>query len=191
MKNDLEQKAFAYISAKKKQEVEDEYYCQSRDIFQARLDKMTKEMLAQSSLPEELAYIISAITGEIGNNSFDHNIGTWFGLNGIFFAYSFEKTGLKIVLADAGQGIFNTLKRVKPEIRDCTEALDIAFNQKISGRAPESRGNGLKFVKINIKASRLHLTFFSGDAKLELNEKQEISKLDKNYQGCIAILTSI
>jgi len=132
--------------------------------------------------------MISAIVGEIGNNSFDHNIGSWVGVMGIFFGYEFVEKKLKIVLADAGKGVFNSLKKVKINLKNDKDALYVAFNEKISGRAPESRGNGLKFVKANIKNTGMHLTFFSGNAKADFNNFEEIVSIDKYYQGCIAII---
>jgi len=188
MENDIEKKAFSFIISKKSDKIEDKYYCETRDVFQARLDRMTNDLLKPGALKEDDVYIITAIAGEIGNNSFDHNIGLWVGIKGVFFGYFFKNEELKIVLADAGQGVYNTLKKVKPEIRNNREALRVAFNERISGRAPESRGNGLKFVKINIKDRGMNLRFISGNAKIELNELEKISEIDENYQGCIAII---
>lgn len=188
MKNDIEKQAFDFILVKKIDK-NSEVYCETRDFFQARLDQMTNFLLSKKFLKEDDIYIVSAIVGEIGNNSFDHNIGSWVGEMGIFFAYSFEDNKLKIVLSDAGQGVFNTLKKVKPEIKDYQEALTVAFNERISGRAPESRGNGLKFVKANIKGRGMHLVFISGNAKMELNKIESIKKIKEKYQGCIAIIT--
>lgn len=128
------------------------------------------------------------MAGEIGNNSFDHNLGSWQDIMGIFFGYEFNNGGLKIVLADRGQGLFKTLKRVKPELKNDLEALFTAFNERISGRAPESRGNGLKFVKENIKNKKMHLGFYSGNAEALLNEKMKINKLDYNIRECLAII---
>ena len=42
-----------------------DYFCVSRDIFQARLD---------SFVIRDNKYLESAVIGEIGNNTFDHNM---------------------------------------------------------------------------------------------------------------------
>lgn len=183
-----------------------DFYCPTRDVFEGRLNKMLNELLIDKAASEDDAYILSAIAGEIGNNSFDHNLGNWPDVPGIFFAYfqarrgnkvqrvkragsyDFSK-GVKIVLADRGQGVFKTLKRVKPELQDDQEALRVAFTEKISGRAPESRGNGLKFVKESVESREIYLVFVSGNAQADLNEKMVIKKLEKSIQGCLAIIS--
>ena len=190
MQDDLTQCAYTWITAEPdKVDVGSDYYCQTRDVFQARFDKMVKAMFSDSDFKEEDSYIISAIAGEIGNNSFDHNVGNWRDIPGIFFAYDLERYS-QIIIADRGRGIFETLKIVKPELGNDQEALKTAFTERISGRAPESRGNGLKFVRENIKSQKMHLTFYSGTGKAELNEKMLIEENSENIQGCLAIITS-
>ncbi len=184
----IEKLAFNFLVTGKINKNSD-FYCKTRDIFQARLEKMIFLLLLNSNFKEDDVYLMSAMVGEIGNNSFDHNVGSWFGEIGIFFAYIVDNKKLKVYLVDSGQGIYNTLKKVKPEIKDDREALRVAFNEKISGRAPELRGNGLKFVKANIKKRGMNLKFFSGKAKIELNKVEKIVSLNKKYQGCLAILS--
>lgn len=178
--NDWVASATPFVAAK-------EYYCETRDVFQARLDRLLGFLLSNSELTENDSYMLSAIVGEIGNNSFDHNLGHWKDIAGIFFGYEFNGRDLTIVLADRGQGVLNSLKSVKPELEDDLEALETAFNEKISGRAPEDRGNGLKFVKASIKNMNWHLTFRSGAAQAVLNEQMNISAAE-NINGCLAII---
>jgi len=45
---------------------------------------MITEMITVGKLSEGDAYMAGAIAGEIGNNSFDHNIGNWPDMAGIF-----------------------------------------------------------------------------------------------------------
>jgi len=92
------------------------------------------------------------------------------------------------ILADRGQGILATLKKVKPELENDTQALKTAFTERISGRMPERRGNGLKFVKENVEAKKMRLSFFSGNAQAELNDKMKIKKAERAIRGCLAIL---
>ena len=134
--------------------------------------------------------LIVAVAGEIGNNSYDHNLGNWPDISGIFFTFDVNKK--QIVLADRGLGVFRTLKRVKPSIRNDEEALHTAFTETISGRAPEARGNGLKFVREVITNNPLKLAFYSGGANIIINgnnKKIKYNKTDTYYSGCLAMLT--
>jgi len=190
MDNKLEKMVFAWVMADKNNlPNSNEEYCETRDIFQARLDKTLNGLLNSGKINEETVYILAAIVGEIGNNSFDHNIGSWPDIMGVFFGYELVDGELKITLADRGQGLLATLKRVKPELKNDSEALFTAFNERISGRAPEPRGNGLKFVKENIKNRKMHLLFRSGFASAELNDKMKIEEVGENIRGSLAIIT--
>lgn len=165
-------------------------YSETRDIFQARLEYMTHTLLRQGGIPTEQVYLVAALAGEIGNNSFDHNLGKWKDVPGIFFDYNFSPDNhLTIALADRGQGIFTTLKKVKSSLTTDQEALETAFKEKLSGRAPENRGNGLKFVRKSVQNQHMHLTFYSGSAQAELNEQMVIKPSTDSIQGCLAILT--
>ena len=188
--NKLEKKVFAWAKADKNNlSNSNENYCETRDIFQARLDKMVNSLLNEKKFGEDDIYVIAAIAGEIGNNSFDHNIGSWPDIMGVFFGYELAGGEIKIVLADRGQGLFATLKRVKSALKNDSEALFTAFNERISGRAPESRGNGLKFVKENIKDRKMYLLFISGFARAELNNKMTIKEVNDNIRGSLAIIS--
>lgn len=186
----LEKLAYVWSTAKPdKVDVLSNYYCQTRDIFQEKVDKILIDLLKAENIGEENAYLVSAIVGEIGNNSFDHNLGKWPDIMGLFFGYEIKDDKLKIVLVDRGQGVLKTLRQIKPELKNDAEALKVAFTEKISGRAPENRGNGLKFVRENVKNRKMHLTFISGNAQAELNEKMEIKEREENIKGCLAILS--
>jgi hypothetical protein len=130
------------------------------------------------------------VAGEIGNNSFDHNLGNWPDVPGVFFGYDVIKR--TVVLADRGLGILATLGRVKPDLKNHTEALTTAFTEVISGRAPEERGNGLKFVRKVAVENPINLFFQSGDATLRI-EKQEaglrITQSPITIRGCLAKIT--
>lgn len=164
------------------------WYCETRDTFQARLSHMQSELVKLSSF-ENISYLCVAIAGEIGNNSFDHNLGNWPDIAGIFFGYDLKKH--HIILADRGQGIFKTLKRVKPKMKDDQEALKVAFTEILSGRAPEARGNGLKFVKYIVMNHPLKLQFQSGNAELQCDRHHPdllIQKTREIIHGCLAII---
>lgn len=169
-----------------------EYYCQDIQTFNSRLNKLETELQTIKDLENNFS-LITSVAGEIGNNSFDHNLGQWPDVRGILFAYDLNKR--EVVLADRGQGILETLKRVKPDLSDDKSALKVAFTEKISGRAPENRGNGLKYVRKVIteipKSISMRLFFQSGEAALNLknNDKElNIFAPDFSFRGCFALI---
>ncbi len=186
MESTLARQAFSWATAEHAavNDLPFDLYCQTRDVFQGRLDAMSQEFLRASRISEDTIYMLIAIAGEIGNNSFDHNVGSWKDVPGIFFGYSVGQ----IVLADRGCGIRATLQRVKPELRSDEQALETAFKEKLSGRAPENRGNGLKFVRQAIQDQHLCLQLYSGNARAELNAAITIQTASQSVPGCLAVL---
>ena len=165
------------------------FYCPDSAVYQARLGRMQNELIDNKKEVEKPS-LVGVVAGEIGINSYDHNIGNWPDLPGVFFAYNIGE-GV-IVLADRGQGILTTLKRAKPELNDDKEALKVAFSEVVSGRAPESRGNGLKLVREVISKNPMGLIFQSGNAVLTLIKDTSELKIDlspDNAMGCIALIT--
>lgn len=163
-------------------------YCQTRDVFQARLEKLQSELSRIAQI--EVISLITAVAGEIGNNSFDHNLGNWPDIPGIFFSYSLRDR--KVVLADRGQGILTTLKRVRPELISSSEAIQVAFTETVSGRYPETRGNGLKFVRSIIIKHPFSLYFQTGDAELYLKQGDNdlaIQQAKVSIHGCFATIS--
>lgn len=172
----------------KKVEIPSRFYCPNSAVFQARLTTM-QDLLAQAKGLEIIFPLIVAVAGEIGNNSFDHNLGNWPDIPGVFFGYDLKKG--KIVLADRGQGVLTTLARVKPELQTDEQASRAAFTEIISGRAPERRGNGLKFVRQVISENPIALWFQTGEAELELRKDSgalEIRKSASPFRGCAAMV---
>ncbi len=164
------------------------FYCETNDTFSARLQSFSIQLERILELKEIFPLII-AIIGEIGNNSYNHNIGNWPDVPGIFFAYSIEER--LVILADRGRGILKTLQPVIPDLKTNEEGLKIAFTKYISGRAPEDRGNGLKFVKDVVLANPFQLKFYTGNAKLELNQNStelNIQTTNTQFHGCLAII---
>lgn len=139
----------------------------TRDVFQARTDHLVNEL--KHIVNDNVAYLLTAVAGEIGNNSFDHNLGRWKDISGVYFCIDEKKR--EIVLADRGQGIFATIKRVKSTVSNEQEAVRVAFTEVISGRAPEKRGNGLKFVKKVIEENQLYLELYTGSTKARISSR--------------------
>ncbi len=101
-----------------------DFYCQNSAVFLARLTRMEKLMMENENTKHLFSLLVS-MAGEIGNNSYDHNLGQWPDTPGIFFGYDLNKK--QIVLADRGVGILETLKRVKPELKDHKEGPNGGF----------------------------------------------------------------
>jgi hypothetical protein len=122
-------------------EKDKDHFSITRDVFTARLE---------SFIIGTKKYLEAAIIGEIGNNTFDHNfIFENMDQKGVYCNfYFYEKY---VVLSDYGRGIRGSLSQVIPNIQTDLEALEIAFTKNISGRSPEQRGNGLKFVENNLQ----------------------------------------
>ncbi len=158
-----------------------DWHCKTRDVFQTRLERMTGELMRRG-IDEMRAYVISAVAGEIGNNSFDHNIGNWRDVVGVWFSFDIFADGkVKVILADRGRGVLETLRRVKTSLGTDAEALETAFTEKLSGRAPENRGNGLKFVRSMVNTHGLRLTFASGNATMMLEAGMKIFSSENVY----------
>lgn len=164
------------------------FYCANSAVFQVRLIKMQDDLI-RSGLSESLLPLIVSVAGEIGNNSFDHNLGKWPDVPGVFFGYDIAKR--QVVLADRGLGILSTLGRVRPDLKTHIDALRVAFTEVVSGRAPEARGNGLKFVRRVVAENPVSLFFRSGDAELRLkkdNDELFITRSQIDARGCLAVI---
>ena len=185
---DIEVVARNWVKANHSWDPNPDVYCQNRDIFQARLETFQSKL--SRIAPIETVSLITAVAGEIGNNSFDHNLGNWPDISGILFAYSIRER--KIVLADRGQGILTTLKRVRTELTTSGEAMKVAFTETISGRYPEARGNGLKFVRAIIIKNPFSLYFQTGNAELYLKQGDDdivIQQAKTAIHGCLAVIS--
>jgi len=162
------------------------FYCSTSSIFNARLTKMEYELMQKPGF-EKLYSLIVLITGEIGDNSFAHNIGKWPDTAGIFFGYNLEKR--IIVLTDRGLGILETLRQVRPELSSHVNAVQVAFTEFISGRAPEKRGNGLKLVREVVIDQPIDLFYTTGDAEVRMKGSDKVFRVTRGQRivrGCLA-----
>jgi len=187
--SDIESIARVWAESPMAQELSPDQYCATHDVFKARLDTMAV-VLDRDDGTKSMAPLITAVAGEIGNNSFDHNFGSWPDVPGIFFEYNTDKR--IIVFADRGLGIRATLLRVRPELKDDRDALTVAFREHVSGRAPEQRGNGLKFVHdVAIKYS-VGVSLQSGTAVADIAKEKgrfEVELAGRNIRGTLAKIT--
>ena len=154
-------------------------FSKTRDVFTARM---------QSYILETKRYLEAAVIGEIGNNTFDHNF--FFETNlpwGVYCNLSYRHK--YTVIADYGMGVRKSLLSVLPAIASDLEAVETAFTKRISGRYPEQRGIGLKFVSETIQQNNRHLYFQSGSGSCSI-DGHEIIFFEKtpSITGCLAIL---
>lgn len=162
------------------------FYCPTSSIFNARLTKMQNALMQKQGF-EKLYSLIVLVAGEIGDNSFAHNLGKWPDTSGIFFGYDLSKQ--IIVLADRGLGILETLQRVRPGLPSHVAAVEVAFTEFISGRAPEKRGNGLKLVREVVMEQPIDLFYASGDAEVRLKGSDKVFRVTRGQsmlRGCLA-----
>jgi len=187
---DLSSLGLAWASSAQPPQIPQEYYCERQDRFTSRLEKMAIQLLHDGAVGRDMASLLTAVSGEIGDNSFMHNVGNWPDAQGIFFAYDIGKR--IIVLADRGQGVRATLLRVRPQIATDTEALRIAFTEIVSGRAPEKRGNGLKVVRRIVERGDIALLFRSGVGRIRYPQKSSsliVETAGDNIRGTYAVIT--
>jgi hypothetical protein len=155
------------------------YFSMTRDVFTARI---------QSYVIETNKYLEAAIIGEIGSNTFDHNFV--FENNfprGVYCNLSYNQK--YVVLADFGKGVKKSLSLVQPSIKSDAEAIEIAFTKRISGRSPEQRGNGLKFVSETIQQNNWHLYFQSGTGCCSIDNAEKLFFINNiSVLGCLAII---
>jgi excisionase family DNA binding protein len=177
---------FAHEWIKDRVEFPGTFYCPTSSIFNARLTKMEQALIKLPGF-EKLYSLIVLVSGEIGDNSFAHNLGKWPDTAGIFFGYDLAK-GI-IVLADRGLGILETLRQVRPQLSSHVVAVEVAFTEFISGRAPEKRGNGLKLVREVVLDNPIDLFFNSGDAEVRMKGPNKVFRVTRGQnivRGCLA-----
>lgn len=182
-RNELYATAKSWVTAKSNEPPITDFYCESQPRFQSRLMKMQKLLEEHEVQISWFSLIVLAI-GEMGNNSFDHNIGNWPNVPGIFYAYDLKKG--QVVLADRGRGVLATLRNARPELTSSIEALKVAFTEYVSGRTPEKRGNGLKSVRAVVETYPISILFRSGNALATLRhgEPMNIEQMGEEIHGC-------
>jgi len=188
---DLE-RASQWMNARTLTESPGTFVSETRDVLAARLPHL--KSFVKKGLSEKLLPLVISTSGEIGNNSFDHNLGQWRDVPGCWFESQVTGGCLWICIGDRGQGVFQSLARVHPELKDEQTALEAAFEKIISGRAPEKRGNGLKFVRSSLsKKPESGLACISGDGRVHYGAQGEkcLSLLDKHFSKVKGTVTLI
>jgi hypothetical protein len=146
------------------EKVKSDFFCQTRDVFRARHDRWFN--ILQKEIGVSKAGLILTIIGEVGNNSYDHNLGHWQTLPGLCF---YQEKGFAL-LFDCGRGIEASLSGAGFKFENEKSYLNAALTQRITGRAPERRGNGLK---VSLEAvESLDISFYIRSGQSEYNNQK-------------------
>ena len=190
-KIDIQSLGWAWSASAQAPMLAPEHYCERQDRFTSRLEKMSVALLhSLGNEKKDLVSLVTLVAGEIGDNSFAHNVGNWPDTPGVFYAFDVNKR--IIVLADRGRGIKATLRNIRPNVASDTEALHIAFTEIISGRSPEKRGNGLKVVRRVAETADIGLLLRSGVGQVNIPKVPGLMKIvmaDQNIRGVYAVIT--
>jgi hypothetical protein len=166
------EEASLWVNARTMPNSPESMVCETREVFSGRLPRL--KLFTRNGLSENHLPLVISTAGEIGNNSFDHNLGQWRDVPGCWFEPQATGRFLWVFIADRGQGIFQSLAKVHPELDNEQNALHAAFETVISGRAPEQRGNGLKYVRsIVLGTSGSGLACLSGAGRVSYGERGE------------------
>lgn len=137
--------AFEWASSLNPIDPPPDFHCPASDVWQGRFSRIAPTLLRKNFDPDAISLLASAI-GEIGDNCFAHNAPGWIDTRGCWFEYKLEDHLFHCIIADRGRGILKSLQGVRPELHSHQEALLTALTERVTGRAPEQRGNGLKYV---------------------------------------------
>lgn len=124
-------------------------HCSFRDEFAGRLSSKIRLMFQNFGMSNDDEQRVTSLVGELGNNVFDHNEGSWpTDFRGaIIIAQHYPKLKkVEIVVADAGVGFLGSMKAHEPSPTDDLEAIKLGLSG-ITGRIGERRGNGLKMIQ--------------------------------------------
>ena len=132
------------------------------------------EMFENFGLNEYDARLATTLVGELGNNTFDHNLGSWpTDISGcIIVAQNYPtKKKIQIAIGDPGVGFLGSLKAAFPNLETDIEAIKKGLGGN-TGRIGELRGNGLKLIQ------RWTIDNFSG--KLTIQSGEGLVIVDEN-----------
>lgn len=165
-------------------------HCNFRDEFNARLSSKIRAMFKNFGMDDNEEQLATSLVGELGNNVFDHNVGSWpTDVHGaIIVAQHYpDIKRIEVSVADPGVGFLGSLKLARPSLQKDTEAILLGLSG-VTGRVGEQRGNGLRLIqdwtinKFNGKV-RIH----SGSGLVEVDKKDGTKERDvHNILGTLA-----
>lgn len=177
--------AYEWVTDKNGEQPPANVYCATRDVSDGRLSQLY-QMALQNKYSDEQAALITALAGELASNCFDHNLGAWSDIPGCWLEFSEKPEGVfQIIVADRGQGLLSSLQRVKSELGSHKQAIITALTEEISGRAPERRGRGLKFVtsSLNGRLAGAKLEMHTGNAAAILLAPVDTASIAQQVQN--------
>lgn len=193
----MREEALTWATTVDSQDPPADYYCPTRDIADGRLPKLYLAA-QQTGFSDQQAALLAAMAGELAANCFDHNLGAWRDITGCWFEYSASANCMTIDIADRGQGILGSLQRVEQSLKTHRDALITAVTKEISGRAPERRGHGLKFIiaSLNDGMAGARFILHTGDARLDITAPADpkaiaynVNTADTAVNGTYAMLS--
>ena len=123
-------------------------HCNFRSDFEARLSSKIRIMFKNFGLGSDDESMATALVGELGNNVFDHNEGSWpTNIRGaiILGQHNQMKKQIEVVVADPGIGFRGSLSIADPNLKSDVDAIMLGLSG-VTGRVGEPRGNGLKTI---------------------------------------------
>lgn len=156
-------------------------HCNFRDEFNARLSSKIRVMFKNFGMDDNEEQLATSLVGELGNNVFDHNVGSWpTDVHGaIIVAQHYpDIKRIEVSVADPGVGFLGSLKLARPSLQNDIEAIKLGLSG-VTGRVGEQRGNGLRLIqdwtinKFNGKV-RIH----SGSGLVEVDKKDGTKERD-------------
>lgn len=165
-------------------------HCSFRDEFSARLHSRIRRMFKNFGMNDEDEQRATALVGELGNNVFDHNEGSWpTDVRGaIIIAQHYPKLKeIDVVVADPGAGFLNSLKVVRPDLQSDVEAIKLGLLEGVTGRIGEKRGNGLRTIQDwTINNFNGIVRIHSGNGLVEVSQAGQKEKVVNNILGTLA-----
>lgn len=125
------------------------FHCIFRDELEARLASKVRRMFRHFGLGDVDEALATSLVGELGNNVFDHNDGSWpTSVRGaiILAQHNPTKRRIEVVVADPGIGFRGSLMARDPLIASDVDAIKLGLSG-VTGRVGEPRGNGLRVIQ--------------------------------------------
>ncbi len=124
-------------------------HCEFRDAFEARLASKVRRVFRHFGLGELDEALATSLVGELGNNVFDHNDGSWpTSVRGaiILAQHNPALRRIEVAVADPGIGFRGSLRAHDPTVSSDVEAIKLGLSG-VTGRIGETRGNGLQVIQ--------------------------------------------
>lgn len=149
-------------------------------VYQRIISKLSGHFEIEISVMQGLSYCFY----EILDNVLTHS-GKKSGI--AITSFCPDKSALKVLIADDGIGIYNSLKQNK-EFESISESDALKFCIKDKVTDGKGMGFGLYSTSILAKNAAIRFEIKSGENKLYLKDNEIIVESDSNWQGTIVFL---